>query len=100
MKIFLIDQHQFVKVAPLGFSWTTLFFGFWVPLFRKDWLGFLVMFIGMPLFTIITFGYGGLLWFVIPFLYNKNYVNRLLKQGYQPQSIHDQTVMHYHHIAY
>ena len=28
--------HQ-LKQAPIGFSWTNFFFGFFVPLFRGDW---------------------------------------------------------------
>ena len=26
-----------MKLAPVGYSWTNLFFGFFVPLFRGDW---------------------------------------------------------------
>ena len=26
-----------LKLAPVGYSWTNLIFGFFVPLFRGDW---------------------------------------------------------------
>ena len=40
-----------------GFSWTTFFFGFWVPLFRlklKDFLMFFIFF-GFKIFTFYLF---------------------------------------------
>jgi len=61
--------------APTGFSWTTLFFGVFVPLFRSDLFGFIILF----LFAIFT---GGLSWFFFPFVYNQMYVNGLKKQGW------------------
>ena len=27
-----------IKKAPVGFSWTTFFFGGWPAIFRQDWL--------------------------------------------------------------
>lgn len=58
-----------------GFSWTYLFFGWWVPLIRGE-LGVAALHL---LFTIVTFG----LWqLVLAFLYNKQYMTRMLEKGY------------------
>ncbi len=65
------------KEAPLGFSWTTFFLGFWVPIFRGD----LKWFIISLAITIFTFGLG---YFLTCFIYNKRYVMDLLEKGYIP----------------
>jgi len=58
-----------------GFSWTYLFFGWWVPMFRGE-LGVAALHL---LFTIVTFG----LWqIVVAFLYNKQFMTRMLEKGY------------------
>jgi len=44
----LWEKDGFKKDAYVGFSWTTFFFGFWVPSFRLDLKGFLV-FLGIIL---------------------------------------------------
>jgi hypothetical protein len=63
------------KPGLYGFSWTYLFFGWWVPLFRGE-LGVAALHL---LFTIFTFG----LWqLIVAFLYNKQYMTRMLEKGY------------------
>jgi len=58
-----------------GFSWTYLFFGWWVPLFRGE-LGVAALHL---LFTIMTLG----IWqIIVSFLYNKQYMTRMLEKGY------------------
>ena len=69
-----------VKPAPVGFSWTVLFFGFLPPLFRSDWKWFLIMLI----IALMTAGLSGL---VFMFIYNKLYIKDLIGQGYQAESI-------------
>lgn len=64
-----------VKTVPTGFSWTTLLFGFFVPLFRGDILWATIM-LGVG---ILTAGFSVL---VFPFFYNKVYMDTLTKQGY------------------
>ena len=60
-----------VKTGYYGFSWTYLFFGWFVPLFRGE-LGVGALHL---LFQIITFG----LWqLIVCFLYNKQYMTRML----------------------
>ncbi len=56
-----------------GFSWTYFFFGFFVPLFRGE-LGVAAL---HALFSILTLG----IWqIIICFLYNKQYMTRMLTE--------------------
>lgn len=64
-----------ITSAPLGFSWTTLFFSFFVPIFRGDWMWFAAQFI----LAVLT---SGLSAFVFAFIYNKIYVKSLYDKGY------------------
>ena len=68
-------QSGLMKSGYYGFSWTFLFFGWFVPLFRGE------LFIALLHFaiTIVTLG----LWqLIIAFLYNKQYMTRMLEKGY------------------
>ena len=65
-----------VKDAPVGFSWTTLFFGFFPALIRGDWKWALIMFI----VGFITFG---LAYIIFAFIYNRLYLQDLLKNGFK-----------------
>ena len=58
-----------------GFSWTYFFFGWFVPLIRGE-LGVAALHF---FFTLITFGIWQL---VFAFLYNKQYMSRMLEKGY------------------
>lgn len=75
--ITLTDRQGHVKDAPIGFSWTTLFFGIFPALMRSDWKWGIIQFI----IATATFGIS---WFVMPFLYNKLYIKDLLASGYYP----------------
>jgi len=68
-------QTGLLKSGFYGFSWTFLFFGWFVPLFRGELMIALLHFT----ITVITIG----LWQIIfAFLYNKQYTTRLLEKGY------------------
>lgn len=71
-----------MRRAPVGFSWTTLFFGFFPALFRSDWKWTLIMFI----LNIITYCLSS---FVFMFIYNKLYIKDLINKGYKAVSIDD-----------
>jgi len=75
-KVALIHpQTGLMKSGFYGFSWTFLFFGWFVPLFRGELLIALMHFV----ITILT----AFLWQIIfAFLYNKQYTTRLLEKGY------------------
>lgn len=74
----VIIQHPVTRITKngyFGFSWTYMFFGWCVPMFRGE-LGVAALHF---LFTCITFG----LWQIfLPFLYNKQYMIRMLEKGY------------------
>ena len=78
-----------IKKVKLGFSWTTLFFGPFPALNRQDGLWALIILAGL-LFT------GGFLLPVFAFVYNKVYLNNLLKSGYTlVESKHEEEVEKY-----
>jgi len=64
-----------IKEAPVGFSWTVLFFGLFPPLFRGDWKWAIIMF----LLAMLTFGLSGL---VFMFIYNKLYIKNFIGSGF------------------
>lgn len=75
-----IDFHHphtgALRQAPVGFSWTVLFFGFFPALFRGHWTGALIVF----LIGWMTLGFAQL---VFAFIYNKMYVKHLLGEGFR-----------------
>jgi len=64
-----------IKDGYFGFSWTYLFFGWLVPLVRGE-LGTAGLHL---LFSFCTFGVWQL---IMPFLYNKQFMTRMLEKGY------------------
>ena len=77
-------ESAILKDGFYGFSWTSFFFGGFPALFRGD-VGY-----GLGLLAAgVIFGTlsAGFLWFVIglvwAFIYNKNYTQRLLQEGYE-----------------
>lgn len=65
-----------MRDAHVGFSWTTLLFGCFVPFARSDLKWLLIMFV-------LAVATCGLSWLVFPFIYNRYYTNDLLNNGYQ-----------------
>ena len=72
-----------IKTGYYGFSWTTLFFGFFPALFRADFATFIGGFIIYVILGLISFGLlplvASIAW---SFMYNKYYTRRLLERGY------------------
>jgi len=64
-----------VEKGYVGFSWTYLFFGFFVPLFRGE-LGVGALHI---LFSFLTCGFWNL---IAAFIYNRQYMKRKLTNGW------------------
>jgi hypothetical protein len=78
----LILEHPntgIIKQAPVGYSWTTLFFPTLPALFRGDFKGFFIQLLldGLLILPI----------FIFPSIYNKSYILRLLGQGFKVKSV-------------
>ena len=75
----VVTQHPasgLTRNGYFGFSWTYLIFGWWVPLFRDEDLEVVMVHF---FFTIVTLG----LWqLIVAFLYNRQYMTRMLEQGF------------------
>ncbi|MEN9985355.1 MAG: hypothetical protein RI925_857 [Pseudomonadota bacterium] len=74
----VIIQHPssgLTKTGYYGFSWTYFFFGWFVPLVRGE-LGVAALHLLFSLFTI------GIWQLIVCFLYNKQYMTRMLEKGY------------------
>lgn len=72
-----------VKNGFFGFSWTSLFFGFFPALFRGDFITFLGGFTITVIVSLVTFGIGALVIAIAwAFMYNKYYTRKLLERGY------------------
>ena len=111
MVVNLKNDAGVMRKAPVGFSWTMLLFGPFLPLFRGDlkWTilhlltllltvllphlffrYFLHFYEVLPWYTLksltqlvqqLGFGIG---WIVWSFIYNKRYIVNLLERGYKP----------------
>ena len=68
-----------MKEAPVGFSWTTLFFGPIPMLFRGSWKWFAIIFI----LALITWGLSNLFFM---FAINKLYLKDVVNEGFKAKS--------------
>ena len=86
MIVRLKNDIGMVKEAKIGFSFTTFFFGPFVPALRGDWKYAGIMLVC----AIITSGISTL---VFPFVYNKLYIKELLMKGFLPASDTDRNIL-------
>ncbi len=91
MEIKLVNKTGLLKNCTLGFSWTTLFFVFFVPLFRVDFMFALIMFISAWILTPFS-------WIIFAFIYNKCYIKSLLEKGYYPADKTSKKILIEHNI--
>lgn len=77
--IFKNPNSGVMREAPVGYSWTTLFFSFFPALFRSDWKWAVIILI----IQLCTFGLGAI---VFSFIYNKLYIRDLIGNGFKAQS--------------
>ncbi len=107
-----LKKDNLIKKGFVGFSWTTLFFGFLVPIIRGDVRWAIVMFISLccyyflvgaiidgmfpdidkipdddliVIFLVVFLGnIINIVNIIIAFVYNKHYTAKLLDDGYEP----------------
>ncbi|GAA8472732.1 hypothetical protein HpNP8_12000 [Helicobacter pylori] len=107
-----LKKDNLIKKGFVGFSWTTLFFGFLVPIIRGDVRWAIVMFISLccyyflvgaiidgmfpdidkipdddliVIFLVVFLGnIINIVNIIIAFVYNKHYTAKLLEDGYKP----------------
>ena len=77
MTAYIKNSVGMTKPVKIGFSWTMLFFGFFVPLIRGD-VKWTIISLLLAFFTF------GLSWLVLPFIYNKIYVKEMFEKGWIP----------------
>lgn len=64
-----------IKFAPVGFSWTSLFLGYFPPLFRGHIGGAaIIMLLHIPTLGLSSIIFG--------FIYNRMYIRHLIKSGF------------------
>lgn len=80
----MLEKNGAIKSAPVGFSWTTFFFGFFVPLFRGDFSWFLIMIITPVIVGMIAGPVAIVVGPIFSFIYNRSYVTKLFERGWQP----------------
>jgi len=86
MKLIMENPNTGItKKAPVGFSWTTLFFSVLPALFRGDAKWFLIQLL-IACFT------GGLSAIVFAFIYNKTYIHKLLEKGFKVKDVEGGTL--------
>ncbi len=105
IKKYLSGQH-YTRKAPVGFSWTTLMFSWFVPLQRHNFKWLAIMFLcGFPVSIAISANitefstypryiaffmifFSVICRLVFPFIYNKIHIQELIKKGFRAKSLH------------
>lgn len=89
-----------IKTAPIGFSWTTFFFGGFTALFRGDIKWAVIMWIAGAAAVIVAVASLGNLfflpwvfWLLFAFTYNKKYTTDLLVSGFTPADDHSRNLL-------
>ena len=77
-------QTGLTKKGFVGFSWTTLFWGAFPPLFRGDFITFIGGIVILIILGVLTVGIGPFVaMFVWAFFYNGYYTRKLIERGYR-----------------
>ncbi|MEK6425025.1 MAG: hypothetical protein V4801_36060 [Burkholderia gladioli] len=77
-----------IKKAPVGFSWTTLFFGFFPALLRGDFKWAAIIFGATCAISLVTMGVGAIVpGIVFAVIYNKMYIRDLVAKGFEVERL-------------
>lgn len=85
-RVTLKNEAGVTQEFKLGFSWTTLFFGGWVAMFRGQWSEFAKWVFLNP----ITLGIWGI---VQCWTANKKTIINYIEKGYKPATQHDKNIL-------
>ena len=87
----VINDAGDIRIAKVGISWTTFWFGPLPAIFRGDWYNFALMLVWDAIYVLfaLLFHLGTLLTFPWPavlftFIYNMMYFRHLFTKGYRP----------------
>ncbi|GGI62188.1 hypothetical protein H5S40_06650 [Limosilactobacillus sp. RRLNB_1_1] len=87
----IVNDQGDIRIAKVGFSWTTLWFGPLPALFRADYYNFILMIVLTLDYGLVAlfFGLNSLVQFPWPsvffgFFYNMMYFRHLFNKGYRP----------------
>ena len=97
MAVANLVNNGVTKQVKLGFSWTTLFFGFFVPLLRgdgKNAIIFLVVGLLAGVIGFFTMGIPGIIYIIyIAMKYNSMYAKDLIEKGWKPATDLDKQLL-------
>jgi len=112
MKATLVDKFlQKERQYPLGFNWWMLIFHYWTAFARWDFLGFFFLLVVPELLNGLwngiefrfylnpqvsqsfIFVLGTFITVLAPFLYNRIWIYRLLRKGWQPSTAKDKDLL-------
>lgn len=78
-------ESGLMKECTTGFSWTTFFFGLFVPLIRGDIKWAVILTVLSLIIGGFTFGIGAIIVnIVFSFVYNKIYIKSIMERGFVP----------------
>jgi TM2 domain-containing membrane protein YozV len=84
MKLLMENPNTgIIKKAPVGFSWTTLFFSGFPALFRGDITWFIIQ---------VLLCWTGISFIIFAFIYNKIYLKKLLEKGFKVKDVEGATL--------
>ncbi len=80
----LVNEYGKIKNCKIGFSWTSFFFMFFVPLSKLDFKNFFIQIFTLSILANISSFLMTILYLVFATTYNKSYIKSLIKKGYIP----------------